>query len=238
MTINQQKFVEAYRSDIQAIFALGAAGVGKTSLALSEAFREVLDPKSLYEKIIIIRSAVQGRQIGFTTGGVDEKAEPYEGPYIELTKELFKYDYPYENLKAVGLLEFRLSTFIRGLNFKNAIVIVDECQNMDYEELDTIYTRSSGITKVIFCGDGKQVDLQRYRQESGLNKFVSIFENMHKYEAAFNDYSNMIQPFINDIEYDYNPEVPDYAIINYTTSDCVRHSQVRKYLITKHNLGL
>lgn len=238
LTLNQKKFVEAYNDGTGVLFQLGQAGCGKTSLSLSEAFKEVLNPKSPYEKIIIVRSAVQGRQIGHLPGELEEKAAAYELPYIDICKEIFKYNDPYMNLKAVGLVEFTLSTFLRGCNFVNAIVIVDECQNLDFEEIDTIYTRIKESSKIIFCGDGKQTDLHRYRQTSGLSQFVNIFECMHQFEDEFNDHSNKLHHYNFDTDYNYQPQKSDYAVITYEPRDCLRNPMVRKYLIAKHLMGL
>lgn len=227
-----------YNDGIGVLFQLGQAGCGKTSMALSEGFKEVLNPKSPYEKIIIVRSAVQGRQIGHLPGELDEKAAAYEMPYMEVCKDIFKYNDPYSNLKAVGMIEFVLSTFLRGCNFTNAIVIVDECQNLDFEEIDTIYTRLKESSRIIFCGDGKQTDLHRYKQTSGLSQFVNIFETMHKFEEDFKDDSNMLHHYNLDKDYSYQPQKSNYGIVTYGPKDCLRNSMVRKYLITKHNMGL
>lgn len=238
LTYNQQKFKDIYNSGVEVIFQLGAAGAGKTSLALSEAFAEVLDPSTHYDKVIIIRSAVAVREIGYLPGSLDEKAQSYEAPYIDAVKSIFNYKEPYENLKAVGLLEFALTSYLRGVNFtEGSIIIVDECQNLDFEEINTAYTRLCKGSKIIFCGDGKQTDIQRLKkQDSGLAKFIDIFDNMHKYEDEFNDYSNMInEPYD---QYEYKKDIPNYAIINYEDKDCLRNDKVRNYLITKHKMGL
>lgn len=242
MTKNQKLFQDAYTSGVEVIFQLGAAGSGKTAIALSEAFNEVLDPDSPYEKVIIIRSAVSVRDVGFLPGDLDEKSDCYELPYVDTARAIFKYKEPYYNLKACGLLEFALTSYTRGLNFGQegspVIVILDEAQNLDFDEIDTVYTRLCKGSKIIICGDGKQSDIQRYKkQESGLAKFVSIFDSLHKYEDTANDYSNMLIPPFE--EYDYSTEsLPDYVIINYEPQDCLRSDKVRKYLITKHNMSL
>lgn len=238
LTYNQQKFKDIYNSGVEVIFQLGAAGAGKTTLALSEAFAEVLDPSTHYDKVIIIRSAVAVREIGYLPGSLDEKAQSYESPYIDAVKSIFNYNEPYENLKAVGLLEFALTSYLRGVNFtEGSIVIVDECQNLDFEEINTAYTRLCKGSKIIFCGDGKQSDIQRLKkQDSGLAKFIDIFDNMYKYEDEFNDYSNMINEPYDQPE--YKKDIPNYAIINYEAKDCLCNDKVRNYLITKHKMGL
>lgn len=207
-------------------------------MALSEAFYEILSPGSIYKKVIIIRSAVEARKIGHLPGELEEKQAPFEDPYREIVKDIFKYADPYDNLKVVGLIEFRLTSHLRGINLENAIVILDEAQNLDYEELDTVYTRITSTSKIIICGDGKQTDLHRYREQSGLAKFVSIFDNMNKYEDEFDDMSNMLYPNYEEGEVSNYRNNPNYKVINYEPKDCLRNPKVRKYLITKHKMGL
>ncbi len=164
-----------------AIVLSNQAGCGKTFLSMYLGLRDVLDPDSPYEKIIIIRSAVQGREIGHLPGTEQEKLQAYEAPYIAICDELFPWKKSYENLKELGKIEFQSTSFLRGQTFCDSIVIVDEMQNMNYEELSTAISRIHESSRIVFCGDMNQNDLHRKRNdESGLGNFMKIMESMNE----------------------------------------------------------
>jgi len=160
----------------------GFAGTGKTFISLYLALKEVLSGKSSYDKIIIIRSVVQSRDMGFLPGSIKEKIEIYEEPYREICDKLFGRGDGYQILKLKNLVKFTTTSFLRGITFDNAIVIVDEIQNMNYGELSTVMTRLGDNTRVIFCGDYRQTDLQFEREKVGLKAFLEILRSMENFE--------------------------------------------------------
>ena len=186
LTENQEKFFHDYGLD-QNMFAYGAAGTGKTFIALYLALKDVLDENSPYEKIYIVRSLVATREIGFLPGDHEDKSSLYQIPYKNMVKYMFKmpddnsFELLYTNLKAQGTVSFWSTSFIRGTTFDNAIVIVDECQNCNFHELDSIITRIGLDTKVIFCGDYYQSDFKKDDEKEGLLKFLTILEQMRHF---------------------------------------------------------
>ena len=156
----------------------GVAGTGKTFISIYKALEEVLEIKTKYKKLIILRSAVAARDIGALPGDLDEKGAVYEIPYVEMFDVLFRKSNAYERLKEQHKLNFALTSFIRGVTFDNAIIVVDEIQNLNYQELYSVMTRVGEDSKIIFCGDYRQSDLR----DSGLHKFLSVLSLMHGVE--------------------------------------------------------
>ena len=164
--------------------------------------------KTPHKKVIIIRSAVPSRDMGFMPGTLKEKTDMYTRPYRKIISELFDssaWDYLEQN----GLLEFESTSFIRGITLDNAIVIADEMQNMNFEELNTVMTRIGQNSRMIFSGDYYQSDLHRDKEKSGILKFLEILDNMK-----------------------------DFARVNFTHKDIVRSDIVKDYIITKENLKI
>ena len=155
LTDNQEKFFDAYKKG-QNLFAYGCAGTGKTFIALYLALKEVLDDKSPYEKIYIVRSLVSTREIGFLPGDHEDKSALYQIPYKNMVKYMFEmptdsdFEMLYGNLKAQETISFWSTSFIRGTTFDNAILIIDECQNLNFHELDSIITRIGENSKIVF----------------------------------------------------------------------------------------
>lgn len=203
LTDNQAKFFEAYKRGDYFVMLCGSAGTGKSFIACYKALEEVLDRSSSFYRVVIVRSAVQSRDLGFTPGSVEEKMSLYEQPYMQICHTLFGRRDAYDALKECGRIEFISTSFIRGMSFDDAVIIVDECQNMTWEELTTIMTRVGHRSKIIFCGDYKQTDLYRNtKDKSGLRKF-------HEVAKTMNSFTN----------------------IEFTTEDIVRSSLVKDFLI-------
>ena len=154
----------------------GLAGTGKTFISSYLAFDDM--SKGNYEKLVIIRSAVPTRDIGFLPGTEKEKASVYEEPYKDIANELFQRGDAYEVLKKKGLVEFMTTSFIRGITLKHAVILIDECQNMSFHELDSIITRMGQGCKVIFCGDFRQADLK----QNGMQEFMQILKRMGEFD--------------------------------------------------------
>lgn len=184
LTVNQERLVGLLQQDIDIVGAYGAAGSGKTFVALYMALMDVLDSGSPRDKIIIVRSAVESRAIGFLKGSQEEKEAVYELPYKPIFSQIIKGERganvkdAYDHLKAQGVVEFCTTSFLRGLTFDNAYIVFDEIQNCDFSEIHTLLERNGINTKVVLCGDTAQNDLQRKRETSGLGQTIRILERM------------------------------------------------------------
>jgi predicted ribonuclease YlaK len=205
LTENQKIFFDAYKRQDYFIALHGVAGTGKTFSALYKAIEEVLDKSNTFEKIIVVRSAVQSREIGHLPGSVDEKMEIYQQPYRQICETLFGRKDAWDRLEEQGHIEFISTSFIRGMSFDDAIIIVDEMQNMTFEEIDTVMTRVGHRSKIIWCGDYRQTDLNKKKNDvSGLLKFFDIAYHMDAFTR-----------------------------IEFTPDDIVRSSLVKDYILAK-----
>ena len=154
----------------------GVAGTGKTFISCYLAFDDMI--KGYYNNLVILRSAVPTRDIGFLPGNEKEKSAIYEAPYKDIAVELFSRGDAYEILKQKSIVHFMTTSFIRGITLRDAVIIIDECQNMTFHELDSIITRVGENCRVIFCGDFRQSDLGK----NGLEEFVSVLKRMDSFD--------------------------------------------------------
>ena len=214
LTENQKKLFESYK-DGKNLVAYGAAGTGKTFITLYNALQDVLDPTTPYDKIYIVRSLVATREIGFLPGDHDDKSFLYQIPYKHMVKYMFEmpsdadFEMLYGNLKAQDTIDFWSTSFIRGTTLDKAIIIVDEFQNLNYHELDSIMTRVGSYTKIMFCGDATQTDLIKQNERNGIHDFMRILRIM-----------------------------PSLDIIEFGVEDIVRSGLCKEYLLAKLELGL
>lgn len=165
----------AFESD-KHLLLHGVAGTGKTFISCYLAFDDMI--KGCYNNLVILRSAVPTRDIGFLPGNEKEKSAIYEAPYKDIAVELFGRGDAYEILKQKSIVHFMTTSFIRGITLRGAVIIIDECQNMTLHELDSIITRVGENCRVIFCGDFRQSDLGK----NGLEQFVSILKKMEQFD--------------------------------------------------------
>jgi len=213
LTENQTKAFEAYENG-KNLYLYGCAGTGKTFIAMYLALREILSGTSPYEKLYMVRSLVPTREIGFLPGDHDDKSNLYQIPYKNMVKYMFKmpddpaFDMLYDNLKAQETISFWSTSFLRGTTLDNAIVIVDECQNLNFHELDSIITRVGENCKIIFAGDALQTDLIKTNEKNGILDFMKILEVMDEFA---------------NIEFDVN--------------DIVRSGLIKSYILSKMHLG-
>ena len=214
LTDNQKKLFDSYK-DGKNLVAYGAAGTGKTFITLYNALQDVLDPSTPYDKIYIVRSLVATREIGFLPGDHDDKSFLYQIPYKHMVKYMFEmptdadFEMLYGNLKAQNTIDFWSTSFIRGTTLDKAIIIVDEFQNLNYHELDSIMTRVGSYTKIMFCGDATQTDLIKQNERNGIHDFMRILRVM-----------------------------PSLNIIEFGVEDIVRSGLCKEYLLAKLELGL
>lgn len=205
LTENQKKFYDAYKRGDYFVALHGVAGTGKTFIALYKALEEVLDKSNPFNKIIIVRSAVPSREVGHLPGSLEEKTEIYRQPYQQICHTLFGRPDAYKRLEEQGQIEFISTSFIRGMSFDDAIIIVDEMQNCSFEEIDTVMTRVGYRSKIIWCGDYRQTDLNKKKNDvSGILKFFDIAHHM----SAF-------------------------TRIEFEPADIVRSSLVKDYILAK-----
>jgi phosphate starvation-inducible protein PhoH len=186
----------------------GLAGTGKSFISLYLALRQVLTGSSDFNKIVIVRSVVPTREVGFLPGSVKEKIKVYEQPYETICTELFGRADAYNILKTKNYVEFMSTSFIRGITLDNCIVIVDEVQNMLFGELDSVITRIGKNSKLILCGDFRQSDLQKDIDRKGLLDILKILKAM-----------------------DY------FKYVEFSERDIVRSDFVKQYIIQKSRLG-
>lgn len=183
LTINQGKVKTAYRKDKNLVLH-GYPGTGKTFLALAYGLEEVLDPSSSYKKLVVMRSVVPSRDIGFLKGDEKDKVEVYKSPYKDICEELFGISTAYEMLESQNAISFEITSFVRGRSISNGIIVVDEIQNMTFHELDSIITRIGNGTKVIFCGDYRQSDFTKEADRVGLKNFMKILKEMGEFDKV------------------------------------------------------
>lgn len=208
LTENQKTAFEAYKKDNKSLILHGSAGTGKTFISIYLALEQVLEKSNKqYNKLYVIRSVVPTRDIGYLPGDKQEKIEVYEDPYMSICAELFECKDAYEKLKQQGAIEFLPTSFVRGITFDNSIIIIDECQNLNFHELDSVITRIGKDCKILFCGDFYQTDFVRENEKQGLKKFIKILNHL-----------------------------PQFANIEFSCDDIVRSDLVKSYILAKNEL--
>ena len=214
LTDNQKTLFEAYAKD-QNLVAYGVAGTGKTFITLYNALKDVLNPDTPYEKVYIVRSLVATREIGFLPGDHDDKSSLYQIPYKHMVKYMFEmpseadFNMLYGNLKGQDTIDFWSTSFIRGTTFDKTIVVVDEFQNLNYHELDSIMTRVGSQSKIMFCGDATQSDLIKQNERNGIVDFMQVLRIMSSVD-----------------------------VIEFGVEDIVRSGLVKEYILAKLEIGL
>jgi phosphate starvation-inducible protein PhoH len=207
MTENQKKVFDLY-DEGKNLVVYGSAGSGKSFLSLYLGLKEMLD-EGAFSKILILRSAVATRDLGFLPGTEREKISVYEAPYRSIINELFGRADAYDIMKQKDIIEFESTSFLRGLTYANCLIFVDEMENMTFSELNTIFTRIGEGTKIIFAGDIRQCDLNERKESSGMKDFLRIME-----------------------------ELEEFGLVEFTMEDCVRSGLVKNYLMAKERLKL
>ena len=213
LTDNQKRFFDSYAEE-KHLIAYGCAGTGKTFIALYNALQDVLNDNTPYERIYLVRSLVSTREIGFLPGTYEDKSDIYQIPYKNMVKYMFQmpsdadFEMLYGNLKAQETVKFWSTSFLRGTTLDNAIVIVDEFQNLNFHELDSIITRVGENTRICFCGDATQSDLIKTNERNGIIDFMRILRSM-----------------------------PSFDVIEFGLDDIVRSGLVKEYIVAKLDAG-
>ena len=207
ITKNQELVFEAWDQGDNLVLA-GSAGTGKTFLALFMAFEEVLEPDTIYDQVVVIRSMVPTRDMGFLPGTLEEKQDAYTAPYRAICSELFGDATTYNKAISAKKVRFESTSFIRGVTINNSIIVVDEMQNLNFHELDSVITRVGKNTRIIFCGDYRQSDFKWDDDKEGIIKFLNIMEQLKK-----------------------------FSTITFGWEDIVRSDFVRDYIMTKELLN-
>jgi len=214
LTQNQTKVFDAYKED-KNVFVYGAAGTGKTFITMYLALKEVLNPLTPYNRVVVVRSLVATREIGFLPGDHEDKSSLYQIPYKNMVKYMFElptdndFEMLWGNLKTQESVKFWSTSFIRGTTLDDCIIIVDECQNLNFHELDSIITRVGENCKIHFCGDASQSDLIKTNERNGILDFMKIIQAM-----------------------------PEFESVEFGVEDIVRSGLVKSYILNKINLGL
>ena len=205
LTDNQRITFENYRND-KHLLLIGTAGTGKSFLSVYLGMADIMEHKT-HEKLIIIRSVVPTRDMGFLPGSNKEKSKVYEAPYYSIFSELFGRGDAYEYLKTKCVVEFMTTSFVRGITINDAVIVIDEIQNMTPSELHSVFTRIGKNCRVVFAGDIKQTDLNPRKEESGFKDFFRVINRMNSFE-----------------------------VIEFTRDDIVRSDLVKEYIIVREDL--
>jgi len=198
-TANQTKFMEAFENN-DLVIGVGYPGTGKTYLALYMALTE-LEINKEFEKIYIVRSSVSSRNLGFMPGNANDKMKEYEKPYMSNVNDLYGRGDAYNILKQKGIIEFSPTSYLRGQTFNNCIVILDEFQNLSFQELTTVITRFGENCKMVVIGDTGQDDLtsERYKEFSGARDLMKITNKMKNVETVYMGVNDIVRSgFVRD----------------------------------------
>jgi len=208
ITINQEKTFKLW-DEGENLMLMGSAGTGKTFIALYLALEAMLTKETAYDKIIIVRSVVPVRELGYLPGKIEEKTAAFESPYKAICEELFEDKAAYNKMTTAHQIQFETTSFIRGRTFDRAIIIVDEMQNLNFHELDSVMTRVGENCRIMFAGDYLQSDFKHEGERDGLMKFLNIIERMK-----------------------------NFSVVQFGWDDIVRSGIVRDYIMTKEMIGL
>ena len=208
ITDTQEKVFTKF-NDGEHLFLHGFAGTGKSYIACYLAIQELMNPPPQYKNLTVVRSVVPTRDIGFLPGTEEQKVEVYEAPYKSIFNSLFQRGDAYELLRKKSIVNFMTTSYIRGITLEDTLIIIDECQNMTFHELDSIITRIGNNCRVVFCGDFRQSDFEFSDEREGLMKFINIVK-----------------------------QIEQFSFIEFNKDDIVRSDLVKSYIIKKTEQGL
>ena len=205
LTNNQILAFDSYHQGNN-LMLTGTPGTGKSFIGCFLAMEDILTDHR-YNKLIIVRSIVSSRDPGALPGDIKQKSKIYEAPYGRIFSKLFDRGDAYQYLKSRDIVEFETTSFIRGCEWSDCIVFVDEFQNMTASELHTVITRVGENCKVIFAGDIKQLDHMPSKQQSGFKDFFTVIDNIRS-----------------------------FVVVEFDRNDIVRSGLVKEYIIARETL--
>ncbi|HRC95950.1 MAG TPA: PhoH family protein [Coprothermobacter proteolyticus] len=204
----QRQMIHSFKEGFNVV-AFGSAGSGKSYVACSLALEELFSKQ--IDKIVIVRSAVQVRDVGFMPGDLHDKALAYTIPYKQIINDICQNGTAWDILSKKGMVEFITTSFVRGITLDDCVVIVDEVQSMNAHEIDSIVTRVGKNCTLVICGDTRQNDLIKHKgDKSGFEDALEIFKKMSE----------------------------DFECVQFFPQDIVRSGLVKRWILTKEELGL
>ncbi len=164
--------------DSEITICTGPAGVGKSYVAMSAAVQLLLDESNSYEKIIIVRPAVEAEEkLGALPGNLEEKLDPYIFPSYYLLNKIIGKD-TREKLKEHDIIEVFALAYMRGMNIDNSILIFEESQNSTPSQMKLLLTRIGFNSKFFISGDVEQTDRYKDKTQSGLYDAMNRFADL------------------------------------------------------------
>jgi len=200
LTTHQEDYYNLLRNN-QITICSGPAGVGKSYIAMKAAVDLLMDPNNGYEKLVIVRPAVEAEEkLGSLPGNLEEKLDPYIFPsYYLLNKIIGKESR--EKLKDAEIIEVFALAYMRGMNIDNTILIFEEAQNSSPNQMKLLLTRIGFNSKFFISGDIEQTDRYRDKKQSGL------YDAIHKFKG-----------------------IPDVGVFEFGDEDVVRNPLISKIL--------
>jgi phosphate starvation-inducible PhoH-like protein len=203
LTKSQENVFASWKDGFNLVLS-GSAGTGKTYISTYLSLLDIMDKNKPEQKLVIVRSAVPTRDMGFLPGTLEEKEDAYKAPYYSILTDLFEDKDAWRKIEIAKQIEFLTTSFIRGITLTDCVVLIDESQNLTYHELCSVITRLGNNCRIILCGDYYQSDFTKSGDREGLEKFTKILENMKLFDH-----------------------------IEFTWEDIVRSGLVRDFIMTK-----
>ena len=199
LTENQREYYNKLISN-QITICSGPAGVGKSYIAMKAAVDLLMEPDNGYEKIIIVRPAVEAEEkLGSLPGNLEEKLDPYIFPSYYLLNKIIGKD-AREKLKEGEIIEVFALAYMRGINIDNSILIFEEAQNSTPNQMKLLLTRIGFSSKFFISGDLEQTDRYKNIKDSGLYDAIERLKNVSEIGIhEFGEEDIVRNPIIGDI---------------------------------------
>lgn len=196
---NQEEYYNLLKEN-EITICSGPAGVGKSYISMKAAVDLLMDPNNGYEKLIIVRPAVEAEEkLGSLPGNLEEKLDPYIFPSYYLLNKIIGKE-AREELKKADIIEVFALAYMRGMNIDNSILIFEESQNSTPNQMKLLLTRIGYNSKFFISGDLEQTDRYKDKTQSGLYDALQRFKNVNKIGLYdFKDAKNVRNPLITQI---------------------------------------